>query len=57
MLAAGLAWALIARAPPPRRSLWIAAGLILALGLAGLAARMLLPPVTGDYAAMLNGGG
>jgi hypothetical protein len=57
MLATGIAWALIARAPPRRgRALWIAAGLVFAVGLAALAARIALPPVTGGYAAMLDGG-
>jgi hypothetical protein len=56
MLATGIAWALIAPAPPPRRGLWIAAGMVALLGLAGLAARLALPPVTGGYAAMLSGG-
>ena len=56
MLATGIAWALLARAPPPRRALWIAAALICVLALAGLAARIALPPATGGYAAMLDGG-
>ena len=57
MLATGMAWALIARAPPPRgRAAWIAAGLIFVLLLAGLAARLVLPPAAGTYAAMLGGG-
>lgn len=56
MLATGIAWALISRAPPPRRASWIAAGAILLLAFAGLAARVMLPPVTGGYAAMLAGG-
>jgi len=57
MLATGIAWTLIARAPPPRgRTTWIAAGLIFTLLLAGLAARLTLPPAAGTYAAMLSGG-
>jgi hypothetical protein len=56
MLATGIAWALIAPAPPPRRALWIAAGAIVLPAFAGLAARVMLPPVTGGYATMLGGG-
>jgi len=57
MLATGVAWALIARAPPPRgRATWLAAGLIFLILLAGLAARVALPPAAGTYAAMLGGG-
>jgi len=57
MLATGLAWVLIARAPWPRgRQAWIAGGLIFVLLLAGLAARLALPPAAGTYAAMLSGG-
>lgn len=57
MLATGIAWALIARAPPRcGRVVWMAGGLIFLLGLAGLAARLALPPATGGYAGMLDGG-
>jgi hypothetical protein len=57
MLATGIAWALIARAPPRYgRALWIAAGLIFVLVLAAAACRVALPPVTGGYAGMLGGG-
>ena len=56
MLGAGIAWASISRSAPwGRRVTWIAGGLIVLLGLAGLSARLVLPPVTGDYAGMLNG--
>jgi hypothetical protein len=54
MLATGIAWALIACAPPRRRALWVAAGPILILLLAGIAARVALPPAAGTYAAMLD---
>jgi hypothetical protein len=57
MLATGLAWVLILRAPPRSgRALGIVAGLILLLCLAGAAARLALPPSAGTYAAMLDGG-
>ena len=56
MLAAGIAWTLIAPAPPPRRALSIAAAAILVLALAGIAARSVLPPGAGTYGAMLDGG-
>jgi hypothetical protein len=56
MLATGLASALLARTPPPRRALWIVAAALVVLALAGIAARVALPPVTGGYAAMLAGG-
>ena len=56
MLATGIAWALIAVRPPPRRALWIVAGVVFVLALAGLAARAVLPPAAGDYAAMLGEG-
>jgi hypothetical protein len=57
MLATGIAWALILRAPPRNgRFLGIVAGLILLLCLAGVVARVELPPSAGTYAAMLDGG-
>jgi hypothetical protein len=57
MLAAGIAWALLAGAPPRnRRALGTIVGLILLLCLAGAAARLALPPSDGTYAAMLGGG-
>jgi hypothetical protein len=57
MLATGIAWALIARAPPRwDRVSRSAAGLIFVVAAAGLAARVALPPAAGSYAAMLDGG-
>jgi len=57
ILATGIAWALILRAPPGNgRALGIVAGLIFLLCLAGVAARLALPPAAGTYAAMLSGG-
>jgi hypothetical protein len=56
MLATGIAWALIAHAPPSRRALSIAGGLILVVAAAAVAARVTLPPVTGGYAAMRDRG-
>jgi hypothetical protein len=56
MLATGIAWALIARAPPPRRALFIVMGVILLIGLAGLVTRVTLPPAADSYAGMLDGG-
>ena len=57
IFATGIAWALILRAPPGNgRALGIVAGLILLHCLAGLAARLALPPAAGTYAAMLSGG-
>lgn len=51
MLAAGLAWTLLAADPPPRRSLRITAAALALLALSCLVPRLLLAPVGDSYQA------
>jgi hypothetical protein len=55
MIAAGLAWILLAGAGLPRRTLGLAVATLFVLTALGAAARLALPPADGTYAEMLRG--